>query len=370
MRVLMLAQAFEPAKGGGPRWTTELAHGLAKRGHDVLVLTREYAGITGSVRPRDGLEVQYLRIPILRGCPIYSPRLIKERVNRFRPDIIQTSSPSVPDVLMPRPRRYGVPYATLFHAQLGASLPAHLVQWINLIRLRQDWAAIAVTSSYWRDWLVARGISKERVRIIPSTVSQRFADGPLAGTTRTAPEALFVGGLDSMQSYKRFDLLIEAAKLLKRNHPTFQWHLNVVGDGNLLQAFQASATAAELNGIVTFLGRASDEMLHRLYSTAGLVVLPSSDAREGWGLVLAEALCCGAPILFTDGIGGARTFAAAPGAMVVRKNDADALGEGVRAILSAAPDGRDAARIAFGRQFHATAVVEQYESLYAEAIAR
>jgi len=365
----MLAQAFEPARGGGPRWTTELAHGLAARGHDVRVLTRQYDGYSGIFRPRTDLELHYLRMPTLRGCPLFSRRIVQGHVESFRPDIIQTSSPSVPDVLMPRPTRHGAPYATLFHAQLGASLPAHLIQYVNLIRLKKDWAAIAVTSDYWREWLVQRGVPEERIRVIPSTVAKRFASGPVAGTRRVARTALFVGGLDRVQSYKRFDLLIEAATILKRKHPDFAWYLNVVGDGTLRAGFQAAVASAGLEKTITFHGKASDEELHRLYSSTALVVLPSSDVREGWGLVLAEALCCGAPILLTDGIGGTRTFGAAPGATIVPKNDAAALAEGIRARLLQ-DDDLDAARIAFARQFHSTRVVEGYEVLYAGAIER
>jgi len=366
----MLAQAFEPAQGGGPRWTTELAGGLADRGHDVLVLTREYDGYAGVFRPRAGLELHYLQLPTLRGSPLFGRRLVQAHVESFRPDIIQTSSPSLPDVLMPRPRRHGAPYATLFHAQLGASLPAHLIQYANLVRLKKDWAAIAVTSHYWKEWLAEHGVPEDRIRVIPSTVSRRFADGPIAGATRAAGTVLFVGGLDRLQSYKRFDLLIEAATILKRKHPDFAWHLDVVGDGTLRAGLQADTAARGLEDPITFHGRASDELLHRLYSTTALVVLPSSDAREGWGLVLAEALCCGAPILLTDGIGGTRTFGAAPGATVVPKNDATALAEGIRARLLRGSDERDHERVAFGRQFHATSVVESYEALYAGAIER
>jgi len=361
----MLAQSFRPAQGGGPRWTTELAEGLAGAGDDVLVLTHEVGGSRGRVTaPR--LEIRYLPLFTIRGAPVFPRRLLDECVAQFNPDVIQTSAPSMADTMMPPPARYGVPYATLFHAQLGASLPARAVQWLNVRRLKRgDWAAIAVTSGYWKTWLTERGVRAERIAVIPSTVARIF-DAPLAGAIRETGHFLFVGGLDAVQSYKRFDLLLAACAMLDRQTA---WRLSVVGDGNLRSQFAQAASDAGLSDRISFLGKVDDAALHRLYSTATVTVLPSSDRREGWGLALAEALCCGCPVLLTDGIGGASTFGGAPGAVVVEAGKAGALRDGMLGFLERAPDGRDADRAAFGESFHASRVVAAYQAMYARAVA-
>ncbi len=367
MRILILAQSFRPAQGGGPRWTTELAEGLAATGHDVLVLTREIGVSRGIVRSPH-LEIAYLPLFTIRGAPIFLRSLLDEYVARFRPQIIQTSAPSLADVLMPPARRYGIPYVTLFHAQLGSSLPAKIAQWLNVRRLtRGDWARIAVTSEYWKDRLVKQHVRADRIHVIPSTVAAIFAGGPLPGVPREANHFLFVGGLDSVQSYKRFDLLLSACAMLAKETPAQLWRLSVVGDGNLRSHFERAAADAGLSERISFLGSVSDEELHRLYSVATVTVLPSSDLREGWGLALAEALCCGCPILLTDGIGGASTFGRAPGAVMVPRGRPETIADGLRRLLQA-PDGRNAERIAYGASFHAAHVVSAYESMYASAL--
>jgi len=370
LRIAILAQSYEPARGGGPRWTTELSRGLAARGHDVLVLTRDFPGYEGTHR-ENSLEVRYLRAPRVRGSPIFGRALLDEHLRPFAPEIVQTSAPSLSDMLMPPPSRYGAPYATLFHAQLGASLPAKIVQAFNLRRLqRGDWAGIAVTSAYWQRWLTERGVPAQHVAVIPSTVSAIFSDGPAAGAVRRPGSLLFAGGLDDTQSYKRFDLLLAACAAIAKEAPELPWQLYVVGDGNLRAGYERDAEAAGLGSRVTFLGSVGDDELHRLYSSVALTVLPSSDVREGWGLVLAEALCCGSAILLTRGIGGAETFGAAPGAVVVAPGRAEDLAAGIMRALRAGLDNRDAERVAFGAQFHAARVVSSYEAMYGRMLRR
>jgi glycosyltransferase involved in cell wall biosynthesis len=365
MRVLLLAQSFRPAHGGGPRWTTELAEGLAGAGHDVLVLTHEIRDCRGTVHCAPRLEIRYLPLVTIRGAPIFPRRMLDKYAARFTPDVIQTSAPSLADMLMPRPRRYGVPYATLFHAQLGASIPALAVQWLNVRRLKRgDWAAVAVTSDYWKAWLTEKGVQADRISVIPSTVAKIFS-APLPGARREPGQLLFVGGLDAVQSYKRFDLLLAACSTIGRG----DWHLNVVGDGNLRSQFERATSDAGLDDRISFLGKIDDSTLHRMYSTAAVTVLPSADRREGWGLAVAEALCCGCPVLLTDGIGGASTFGRAPGAVMVEAGKPEALRDGLRRFVQNPPDGRDAERVAFGGSFHASRVVAAYEAMYERAIA-
>jgi glycosyltransferase involved in cell wall biosynthesis len=74
--------------------------------------------------------------------------------------------------------------------------------------------------------------------------------------------------------------------------------LFVIGDGELRQALEAQRDDLRLAGSVKFTGRVSDGDLRDWYRAADLFVLPTI-AYEGFGMVTAEALSCGTPVVGT-----------------------------------------------------------------------
>ena len=108
---------------------------------------------------------------------------------------------------------------------------------------------------------------------------------------------LFVGRLEPI---KGTHLLVESLALLP---PSV--HLVLCGearDPSYLEQLERAAAAHN----VTFLGRRSD--VARLMGASDLVVLPSTVA-ETQGLVIAEAMACGTPVVASDAGGIAASMA-------------------------------------------------------------
>ncbi|MDP3836913.1 MAG: glycosyltransferase family 4 protein [bacterium] len=120
---------------------------------------------------------------------------------------------------------------------------------------------------------------------------------------------LFVGGLDSAHYFKGLSNLIKALPMVKSAVT-----LHIVGDGDLRAQYEAEAKAAGVTRHVRFLGRISEDDLIRQYQSADLLVLPSINTHEAFGLVLIEAMACGLPVIasnlpgvrsvFNDGVEG------------------------------------------------------------------
>src|SRR5208282_2598027 len=73
-----------------------------------------------------------------------------------------------------------------------------------------------------------------------------------------------------------------------------------VGDGDLRQQYESLARKFGLGNIVIFAGNVSDEELAKYYAASDLVVVPSIDMSEGFGLTLLEANASGRPCVASD----------------------------------------------------------------------
>ncbi|HVO35249.1 MAG TPA: glycosyltransferase [Gemmatimonadales bacterium] len=103
---------------------------------------------------------------------------------------------------------------------------------------------------------------------------------------------VFVGRLTRQ---KRVGDLLEALALLARRGRRLD--LTVVGDGPERPALERRAAADDLAGTVTFVGAVPPEAVAAYLASKRLCVLPSVD--EGLGLVVAEALVAGVPVVAT-----------------------------------------------------------------------
>jgi rhamnosyl/mannosyltransferase len=94
--------------------------------------------------------------------------------------------------------------------------------------------------------------------------------------------------------YKGLEHLIEALALLR------EIRLVVVGRGPLENACRAQVERLKLSARVSFLGKLPDEQLRTLYCACQCLVLPSVARSEAFGMVLAEAMASGRPVISTE----------------------------------------------------------------------
>jgi glycosyltransferase involved in cell wall biosynthesis len=122
------------------------------------------------------------------------------------------------------------------------------------------------------------------------------------GSGSTEKLILAVGAVSHRKGY---DVLMDALGALA----DLPWRLAVVGATDRdPKAYEAARRAVAQNGLekrVSFEGSLSEEALARLYGLADLFVMPSR--YEGYGMVLAEAMARGLPIVATTGGAAAET---------------------------------------------------------------
>lgn len=182
------------------------------------------------------------------------------------------------------------------------------------------------------------------------------APGPAAQRTRTI---LFVGRLVEKKGLR---FLLEAFGRIQdeqlgqgEQHP---WELHVVGSGPLRAELERLALRLGVAARVRFLGGVENRRLPDLYRRAAMAVFPfvvgSDGDREGFGLVLVEALGCGCPVIAGDVPAVRDTITHGETGLLVPPGDAAALAVAIRRLI-ADPDlgrrlaqaGRERVRIRF-----------------------
>jgi glycosyltransferase involved in cell wall biosynthesis len=171
-------------------------------------------------------------------------------------------------------------------------------------------------------------VSPDRLTVAePGTDRAARAVGTQAVDANAPVQLLAVG---SIVQRKGYDMLMHAlAPLVHLN-----WQLTITGaarDPAALAALTAACKAGGLQQKVTVAGAVTDSQLQQLYATADVFVMPSHF--EGYGMVLAEAMARGLPIVCTTG-GAAAETAPDAAAIKVRPGDATGFGAAVDALIS------------------------------------
>lgn len=181
---------------------------------------------------------------------------------------------------------------------------------------------------------------KSRTLFSPAGVDfQEFTPGDVGaarqvcGVDPNSKVVLYVGRL---APEKGIEFLVEAFAWLRRSCD--QARLYIIGLGPLAAQLKEKADRLGLQDSVRFLGFLGGSQLVNWYRAADVTVMPS--LHEWFGMVAAESLACGTPVVATDA-GGARDIVREfECGVLVPPRDAMSLAEGIQAVLS----GRDGRR--------------------------
>jgi glycosyltransferase involved in cell wall biosynthesis len=160
--------------------------------------------------------------------------------------------------------------------------------------------------------------------VVPNSVDDRFRPDPTtARSAQALPRVLFVGRLVRRNGWS---VLVDA---WRRSGLEGRAELHIVGSGPDERAIGAAVNA--LTG-VRLIGHLPDGELVDRYRSAHFVVVPTI-AGEGFGLVAAEALACGTPVVASAQGGLREVVRHGVDGLLVPPGDPEALARTMRRVL-------------------------------------
>ena len=339
MKVLHVVPSFHPAYSyGGPiRSTFELCRNAVELGCEVRVLTTDANGLDRVLDVDKNEEVELPEGFRVRDCPRRQRHSVSPTLMRLLPtymrwaDVVHLTGvynfPTFPTIfwarLLNKPLIWS-PRGALQRWE-GSSRVGHKAVWDFLWYHAADRVELTmhVTSEHESRETLAR-FRKLRIAMIPNGVD---VPANLDRIDRNRElRLLFIGRLDPK---KGIEALLKACSLVG---PIPPWRLAIAGWGapEYVAQLKEQIHALGLSGRVEMLGAVLSETKQRLFECSDVALVPSYT--ENFGIVVAEALAHGVPVIASKGTPWSRLEAMKCGLWV--DNDPKTLAEAIRGISS------------------------------------
>lgn len=321
LRIAHVVCVFPPYKGGIGSLAAQNAKLLARAGHDVTVFTPHYDHNKPAQEDRDGYVIKRLPALLKFGNAAFAPS-IYSALKDF--DVVHLHYPffGVAEVvwLLKIARGTSLKLVITYHMDVIGEGATHFIFSAHrnlLMRSIVNSADLVIGTS--RDYLEHSDINylvssnPEKIKVIPPAIDVHHftpMDGHPVGQRHGIDKnidrvILFVGGMDPAHYFKGLEVLLQAVSSIKNK---ISLKAIIIGSGSLQSKYKEQAKNLGITENIIFAGSVSYNDLPEYYSFADLFVLPSIDKSEAFGIVSAESLACGTPILVSD-LPGVRTVA-------------------------------------------------------------
>jgi 1,2-diacylglycerol 3-alpha-glucosyltransferase len=305
MKILMLTNTYRPFTGGVPRSIDTFAHQFRSLGHEVKIVAPDCEG--------QEEDADVIRVPALKNFngtdfsvqwPV--PFFLSEFVANFKPDIVHSQHPFLlgntalrlaVNLNLPLIYTFHTFYEHYLHHMPGGETEA-LKRFV--ITLASGYANLCdhviAPSRYVAEELKRRQVLKP-IDIIPTGVDVEAIGKGDAGAFRKKYDipldAFVVGFVSRLAPEKNLAFLCDAVLEFLATNPK-AWFV-LAGTGSLEADLKQRFAATDLGPRIVMLGNLAGTDLHDLYQAMDVFAFASQS--ETQGLVIAEAMAAGTPIV-------------------------------------------------------------------------
>lgn len=298
MRVCLFTSTNDKNEGGPSRSVPILAKGLSEIGCDTILMTRETANMNFHVL-EEGSNVHIIVLP-------YSIRYdeLEKTILAGHYDVIHIQCIWTPiyHQVIKIARKHGIKYIitprgtlepwSMSKKRLKKCLAMMLYQRSDLHHAD----AILATADLEAQHIRELGF-KNPIAIIPNGIDiSEYRCRPVITKNKVKKQLLF---LSRIHEKKGLELLISAWETLQSKYP--DWNVLIAGNGEkqYIQQLRKIINEKSLENSIRIVPPVFGEEKRELYSESSLFVLPSYS--ENFGMVIAEAMSCGVPVITTTG---------------------------------------------------------------------
>jgi glycosyltransferase involved in cell wall biosynthesis len=316
MRILIALTYYRPHISGLTIYTERLAKALVNRGHEVTVLTSQYDPSTQLEEIKDGVTI--VRIPVLfrisKGVimPTIGPaatRLVREN------DVVHLHLPQFDAAgIAVRGRLLNKPTVLTYHCDLKLPpgsfnrLANYAVHLMNHIAARSAHRIVTYTSDYAENSPYTRRYSYKVETILPpvelpeTTLEKIHAFASLNNLDKKGP---VIGMAARFAAEKGVEVLLGALPKITEIHPNAMvlyagQYRDVLGEGEYARRLFPIIDNYRQKGNWKFVGVLNPTQMASFYPNLDVLVIPSLNSTESFGLVQIEAMMNGVPVVASD----------------------------------------------------------------------
>lgn len=291
MKILYYIASMAPSSGGVGKFLQLLSHDLGK-----IVDMHVVSCYSDDVLPLENVKIHYIHQSLVRAKQEFIRIL-----NEIKPDVVHVNCSWEPIC------SYVVFWAKQLQYPVVVTTHGMLEPWVlNKNRWKKSIALWGYLKRAMRksDFLVATSLEEaenlkvlgynEKIAIIPHGVI--VENIPMKREWKRHHEIFF---LALLRPNKGADLLLEAIADIRSRLRDYKVIIGGFGSDEYVDRLRKEITKLGLEDIVSMPGRVSDVEKYVLYQQADVFILPT--LHENFGIVVAESLACGTPVITTKG---------------------------------------------------------------------
>lgn len=350
MKILTVLTYYRPHTSGLTIYAERLARAFARRGHTVTVMTSQYDKSLPREEMLDGVRV--IRVPVAlrvsKGVLAPTFGLVATQLV-WQHDVVQLHLPQfdAPGVAF-RARLFGKPAVLTYHCDL--LLPPGLFNlFVNLVvKFQNNMAAllanhiVTYTQDYADNSAYLSRYHHKLTPILPPVVLPPASSSEVETFTRehqTRERHPVIGMAARFAAEKGVEVLLDALPRLLEKYPKAQvlfagQYQNVLGEQAYAEPLLPRIHEYEAAGHWKFLGVLSPAQMTAFYPNLDVLVVPSLNSTEAFGLVQIEAMLHNVPCVASALPGVRQPVKMHNMGKVVPIGDSNALADALLAIFA------------------------------------